>query len=110
MAAAYRAAGQPEQAAITLFEGVSADPNDPAGAALASQLVDVYKQIDPQGCALSGAGGSVSLNLDCPLVRGHLCTASRNLVRLFLETGRPDAANAQRRAIGGLGCPAVPPQ
>jgi tetratricopeptide (TPR) repeat protein len=104
MSKAYSAAGDLEHAAVTLMEGVSIDPGQTA---FASQLVDVYKKMNPQTCALQQAGGSVSLNLDCPLVRTHLCTASRNVVLLYLRMHRlGDAAAARNSAIASLGCPA----
>jgi hypothetical protein len=51
--------------------------------------------------------GSVSLNLECPLVHSQLCTASRNVALLYHQKGQDTlAAGTVRGAIGDLGCPA----
>jgi hypothetical protein len=51
--------------------------------------------------------GSVSLNLDCPLMHSQLCTASRNVALLYHQEGQDSlAAGTVRGAIGDLGCPA----
>jgi tetratricopeptide (TPR) repeat protein len=103
MSAAYRAMGDPQQAAITLMEGLGVDPSHTQ---FASELVDLYQQTAPQSCAVRNVGGSVSLNLDCPLVHGQLCTASRNVALLYRQMERePMAASTARSAIEDLGCP-----
>jgi hypothetical protein len=103
MSVAYRAMGDPPQAAITLMEGLVVDTNHTQ---FASELVDLYKQTDPQSCAIRNAGGSVSLNLDCPLVHTQLCTASRNVALLYRQRRQgPAAASTVRSAINDLGCP-----
>ena len=100
IATAYRAAGELDKAAVSLMEALVVDPNT---AGLPAELADIYRQFDPGGCALQNGG----LNLACPLVHSHVCTAARNVVRLYLEADRPDAA-AQTRlsATGDLGCAA----
>jgi hypothetical protein len=104
MSAAYRALGDPQQAAITLIEGLALDSTNTR---LASELVDLYQQTEPGSCALRNAGGSVSLNLDCPLVHSQLCTASRNVALLYRQRRQEaTAASTVRSAIQDLGCPA----
>jgi hypothetical protein len=104
MSAAWRALGDPQQAAITLMEGLGVDAGH---AQFASELVDLYQQTEPQSCAVRNAGGSVSLNLDCPLVHSQLCTASRNVALLYRQRGQEaTAANVVRSAVHDLGCPA----
>jgi tetratricopeptide (TPR) repeat protein len=104
MSAAYRALGDPQQAAITLIEGLALDSTNTR---FASELVDLYQQTEPGSCALRNAGGSVSLNLDCPLVHSQLCTASRNVALLYRQSGQEaTAASTVRSAIHDLGCPA----
>ena len=45
------------------------------------------------------------LNVDCPLVHGDICTASRNVARTYLRTWQHAHAEAIRRtAIQELGC------
>src|ERR1039457_4408569 len=104
ISAAWRALGDPQQAAITLIEGLALDSTNTR---FASQLVDLYQQTEPGSCALRNAGGSVSLNLDCPLVHGQLCTASRNVALLYRQRGQEaTAASTVLSAIHDLGCPA----
>jgi protein O-mannosyl-transferase len=102
MSAAWRALGELPEAAITLIEGLVVDTSNTR---FAAGLVELYKQMDPEGCALRSTGGAMNLNLDCPLVHGHVCTASRNVVRLYLQMGRgADAARTSRSAAVDLGC------
>ena len=104
MSAAWRALGDPQQAAIALIEGLALDSTNTR---FASELVDLYQQTEPRSCALRNAGGSVSLNLDCPLVHSQLCTASRNVALLYRQRGQgATAASTVRSAINDLGCPA----
>jgi hypothetical protein len=104
MAAAWRALGDPRQAAIALIEGLAIDSSHTQ---FASELVDLYQRTEPQSCAIRNVAGSVSLNLDCPLVHSQLCTASRNVALLYHQKGQdPLAAGTVRGAIANLGCPA----
>jgi tetratricopeptide (TPR) repeat protein len=104
MSAAYRAMGDPQQAAISLIEGLAVDS---ANTQFASELVTLYQQTEPQSCALGNVAGSVSLNLDCPLVHSQLCTASRNVALLYRQLGRgAAAASTVRSAVNDLKCPA----
>jgi tetratricopeptide (TPR) repeat protein len=104
MSAAWRALGDPQQAAITLMEGLGVDSSHTQ---FASELVDLYQRTEPQSCAIRNVGGSVSLNLDCPLVHSQLCTASRNVALMYHQKGQDStAASTVRSAIGDLGCPA----
>jgi len=66
----------------------------------------MYKQIDPQGCAIQYTGGP-NLNLGCPLVHGDLCSAFENVSRILLES-RQDAtaARVRRSAISDVKCAA----
>jgi tetratricopeptide (TPR) repeat protein len=103
MPAAYRALGDPQQAAIALMEGLVVDSSHTQ---FASELVELYQQTAPQSCAIRDAGGSVSLNLDCPLVHSQLCTASRNVALMYRQMGQElTAATTARSAIRDLGCP-----
>jgi len=102
MSASYRALGEPDQAAIALMEGVAIDPAQPR---LASEVVQLYRDIAPLSCAVTDTSGAVSLNLGCPLVRGHLCAASRNVAALYREDHRAhEAAAVARSAIASFGC------
>ncbi|MGA2268808.1 MAG: DUF1736 domain-containing protein [Bryobacteraceae bacterium] len=103
MSAAYRAMGDPQQAAIALMEGLGVDASHTQ---FVSELVRLYQKTEPQSCAVRNAGGAVGLNLDCPLVHSQLCTASRNVALLYHQLNQdPMAANTARGAIHDLGCP-----
>jgi tetratricopeptide (TPR) repeat protein len=102
LASAYRAAGDPRKAAMALVEALAMDPNR---AETASTLVELYGQIDPQGCAVTRQGGASSLNPDCPLVHGDICAASRNAIGNYLRRGQQfEAASIRRVAEQDLGC------
>jgi tetratricopeptide (TPR) repeat protein len=102
LAAEYRAAGDTRRAAMALVEALAVDSRRTR---LASQLVELYSQVDPAGCAVSREGGTSGLNVDCPLVHGDICTASRNVARTYLRTWQHAQAEAIRRtAIQELGC------
>jgi tetratricopeptide (TPR) repeat protein len=97
MSAAWRAMGDPQQAAIALIEGLLVDKNN---GRLTAELVELYRQTDPGGCA-------ASLNPACPLVHGQVCTAFRNVKRLYMRMGQePMAADTGRRAVSEAGCTA----
>jgi len=104
MSAAYRALGDPQQAAITLMEGLGVDPSHTQ---FAAELVDLYQKTQPRTCAIRNVAGSLSLNLDCPLVHSQLCTASRNVALLYHQRGQdPLAAATIQSAVTDLACPA----
>ena len=98
LAGLYQDNGQLERAAVTYMEALSLS-SDPAR--VAAKLAALYRQLDPQGCALVKG----TLNLACPLVHQHVCTAARNVVRLY-GTHRAAAENVRSEAIRNLGCPA----
>ena len=103
---AHGSAGDTPRAIISLIEGVLADQNSTP---LAQQLIAMYRQTDP-GCAVETIGSAVRPNLLCPLVHDQFCAASRNLNRLFVEMGQPDAAQAiASRAAREFGCGAPKP-
>src|SRR5262249_36382688 len=103
LSSAYDKAGDRTQAAIALFAAVATDPGK---SVITQELARLYEQIDPGGCALEQlpAGGR-SLNLNCPLVHGHACTAFQNLVALnrFLQRPRT-AAEVAATAVNSLRC------
>ena len=107
LAGAYRSAGEPRKAAQAMVEALAVDPSRNQ---LNAQLLDLYQQIDPQGCSISHEGGSASLNVDCPLVHGDICAASQNVENNYLRRGQTyEAGEIRRVATGQLGCPATPP-
>jgi hypothetical protein len=105
MATTYRAMGDPQQAAVSLLEGITMGSGDQVR--LAAEVMDLYRQSAPQSCALAGNGNSATLNFDCPLVRSQLCTAGRNVVVLYHQLHRDrDAIATRNSAVNSLGCPA----
>lgn len=104
LSAAYLAMGDPQQAAITLIEGWLAVPGS---SRLGSELLNLYRQNDPQSCAIRNAAGEISPNLACPMVQEQFCAASRNVARLYVETGQASlATSAKARAVSEFGCAA----
>jgi protein O-mannosyl-transferase len=104
LSGAYRAAGDPHKAAIALVEAIAVDPNRTP---LGSKLVELYGEIDPQGCSVSRRSGQPTLDLGCPLVHGDLCAASRNVIGNFLRRDQHFEADSIRRvATAELGCAA----
>jgi tetratricopeptide (TPR) repeat protein len=102
LATEYRAAGERRLAAQALVEALAVDSNRTQ---LMSKLVDLYAEIDPQGCSVSREGGSAGLNPDCPLVHGDICMASRNVAQSYVRSGQPEhAASIRKTATQELGC------
>ncbi len=99
----YQAKGDAPQAVVALLEGITMGVTDQVR--LAAEVVDLYKQTAPGTCALANAGAAIDFN--CPVVRQHLCLASRNVAILYHRMQRDnDAAATARGAVQSLGCPA----
>jgi len=95
LAAAWQAKGDARRAAIALFEGLEATQNTK----LAADLVALYTREMPQSCAVLSAGSSYRLDKNCPLVKEHMCAASRQLAGALEAGGQPaEAAQVQGRA------------
>jgi hypothetical protein len=74
---------------------------------LNSKVIDLYRAIDPQGCAVGHEANSVFLNVDCPVVHADICSASRNVARNYQQRGQAfEASEIRRRAQKDLGCAA----
>ncbi len=96
----YQRDGELERAAIGYFEALSLNPERMDAA---SKLVAVYRSLDPRGCSIANG----SLNLDCPLVHGDLCTSAGNLARINRSAGHSLTAEAiESQARRNFGCPA----
>jgi protein O-mannosyl-transferase len=107
LADAYVLAGEPNKAAAALVEAVVADPGR---SDLSARALDVYAQLDPQGCAVTRNGAQRSLNLGCPLVHSDICSAARNVTAGLARAGRSLESEAARRsAVEDFGCPANSP-
>jgi len=100
LAGLYQENGEIEHAAVTYMEALTLNPDRTSAA---GKLAQLYRQMDPQGCALANG----TLNLGCPLVRQHVCTAAHNVAQLYRNAHRDASAdNVQSEAIRNFGCPA----
>jgi len=104
---AYRAAGDDEQAAIALHEGLILTPGYRP---FAPQLAALYQKIAPNGCAVVTVRNHMALNLQCPLVEYTSCRAARNVADLYSKIGRRAEANRlMLTAQHDWACPAGTP-
>jgi len=102
LASLYRASGELHKAALALMESLAVDPNQPE---VRETLVELYRQVDPNGCAIAHQDGAAGINPDCPLVHDDICSASGNLIRSDLRRGRQaEAASIRSLAENSLGC------
>jgi protein O-mannosyl-transferase len=103
MSMAYVALYRQDDAAIVLLEGLLLQPNEKA---YASELLALYQKRNPPTCAVENAAAGANLNLGCPLVHEHICTAVSRLQDYFTRRHQP-ADVAKMRAVGvqSFGCP-----
>jgi len=85
---AYRAMGNSRQEALALIGAVLLNNSDTRvspdavaayGTQLSARLVDLYRETEPQSCAVREAGGMRTIDPDCPLVKEQICAAFRSL-------------------------------
>lgn len=89
IASVYLSSGRTEEAAISLMQTLLLD----SGKTQAMQLlVNLYRQIDHDGCAVIMVEGQPHFNMNCPIVHDHMCSAYQGLVQVFLETKQYDLA------------------
>jgi tetratricopeptide (TPR) repeat protein len=95
IASVHITAGRNEEAAIALLQALLLDSNRQEALRL---LVELYRQIDKEGCAVLFAPSRPvpQLNADCPLVRHHICIAYANLSQIFLQARQTGLANQTR--------------
>ena len=106
IASVYLSNGHPEEAAISLLQALLLDSNRAEALRL---LVDIYRQIDHEGCSVIMTQGQPRLNSDCAMVHNHICTAYYGLVQVFLETKLFDLAKQTRQtALQNYHCPPEP--
>jgi len=100
LAEAYRAEGNANAAEVSLIEGLVLDAN---ATRLASPLMELYKEKNPQSCAVKGN----NIDMTCPLVHEQLCTASRNIAQWYAQGAQIAKAQAtEEAAVQQMGCPA----
>ena len=96
----YQRNGELERAAVTYMEALALNPDRTA---IASQLVELYRRMDPRGCSVVNGAP----NLDCPAVRQHVCAAAGNVVQMYRDAhAELKADNVQSQATRNFGCPA----
>jgi tetratricopeptide (TPR) repeat protein len=106
IASVYLSTGHAEEAGISLLEALLLDSNRPEALRL---LVDIYRQIDHEGCSVVMTQGQPRLNSDCAIVHNHICSAYYGLVQVFLETKQYDMAKqTKQNALQGYHCPPEP--
>ena len=98
LASLYRSAGDTRKAAQALVEALSVDPSR---VRLNTEVVELYREVDPSGCAVKDQ----SLNLYCPMVHSDVCGASRNVIAQYRRTGQQfEAGEVRRIAVQELEC------
>src|SRR5262249_53238736 len=106
IASVYLATGHAEAGAISLLEALLLDSNRSEALRL---LVDIYRQIDHDGCSVIPSQGPPRLNSDCAIVHSHICSAYYGLVQVFLETKSFDLAKqTKQNALQNYHCPPEP--
>jgi protein O-mannosyl-transferase len=102
LAEAYRQAGDLGKSAAALVAALAMDSSRDA---LTGKLVDLYTQIDPQGCAITRQGGKPGINLNCPLVHSDICNASRNAIASFAQVRQNfEVEDIRRTAMQDFAC------
>lgn len=104
MAQALAPQNRKDEAALALVEGVLVSGSQN----LLPPLAVLYKYgVDPEGCGMKQTAGGAMLNNQCATVHKEICEASAELVRLYKESLRTDAAATMRtRTVEQFGCPA----
>jgi tetratricopeptide (TPR) repeat protein len=106
IASVYLSSGHAEEAGISLLQALLLDSGRTQALRL---LVDIYRQIDREGCAVIINQGQPRLNLDCTIVRNHICSAYYGLIQAFLEAKdrglRDRAKDARQNAVQNYRCP-----
>ncbi len=100
LAGVYRQQGNPRAAAATLVEAMGVDPS--RSPVLTPALVDLYRQIDPAGCAVTHSG---ELDPACPMVQADICAATHNVMVSYLRHGQTtEAAAVRQSAVQDFNC------
>ncbi|HEY4837080.1 MAG TPA: DUF1736 domain-containing protein [Candidatus Acidoferrales bacterium] len=104
MAQALAPQNRKDEAALALVEGVLVSGSQN----LLTPLGVLYKYgVDPEGCGIKHAPGGAMLNNQCAAVHKEICEGSAELIRLYEQSLRPEAAAAIRsRAVEQFGCAA----
>lgn len=94
--------GQVEDAAVCLVQTLLLDNNRPEAMRL---LAELYRQLDRDGCAIVSDQGPPRLNLDCAIVRKHLCAAYYGLTDVLKQAHQYTLARQiKQTALANYGC------
>jgi hypothetical protein len=105
LASVYLAEGKAEEATIALLQTLLLDSNRQEAL---RELVDLYRQIDHEGCSVVFTPGQQQprLNADCPIVHNHICTAYYGLVEVFVSAKQWGLAQqTKNNALKSYSCP-----
>jgi tetratricopeptide (TPR) repeat protein len=101
-AALPAAGGQPDLAAVALFQANAIDDGDDAAK---QRLADLYRSY-PAGAdpiVTTGPQGDTQIHTGNPIVRGHRCRGFRELVGIFTDARLPRLADAARSEAASCG-------
>lgn len=103
IASVFLAANDLNQAAVPLIQALLLDNTRQEAL---RYLVEVYKQIDKQGCAVDRSFAQAKLDISCPIVKQHMCTAHLGLVEVLVAAKQFEfAAQTKQSAIQMYQCP-----
>jgi len=105
LASVYIAAGKTDNAAVSLLQTLLIDSNRTDAL---RGLIDLYRQIDHEGCSVVNTPGQPQpkLNADCALVHSHICAACYGLVEVFINARQWGLARQTRNtALKNYSCP-----
>ncbi len=104
VASVYIGTGHLNEAAVALMQTLLLDSNRQEAMRL---LVDIYRQIDTDGCAVISTPSrpAPQLNAECKIVKQHICQAYAGLSQIFTEARQYNlAAQTKENAIKNYKC------
>lgn len=94
--------GRLEDAAVCLVQTLLLDNNRQEAMRL---LAEIYRQLDREGCAVVYNQGQPRLNVECTIVRKHLCAAYYGLAEVLQQAHQPTIARQiKQSALANYGC------
>lgn len=95
IASVFLAANDLNQAAVALIEALLLDNSRQEAL---RYLIEIYRQIDTQQCAVDRTQGQPKLDISCPLVKQHMCAAHLDLVRSLVAAKQSEYATQTRKS------------
>jgi tetratricopeptide (TPR) repeat protein len=94
-----------DDAAVLLMTGFMVTGDEE----LRRALIALYRTgLDAAGCATTVSGDRTTLNVECDIVRRHLCEAAARAAKLQHDHGRADLAAQASTFTRGIDCAATP--